>query len=244
MLTPPISLTGEWRHLAFASWRVDAALLAPFVPPGTTLDRWDGSPYLSVVGLSFLNLGVGGVPIPLHGKFAQVNLRFYVRRDVGGATRRGVVFLRELVALPSVTAAARLTTGEPFETTPVRQRLVFQPGEGREPSVVEYAWGEAAHEARITVVVAAGSGHPLPAGSQEEFFADRGWGYTAQRDGRTAEYRVEHPRWRVWRSENSVVAGELGAAFDPIFADVLRESPDFAFAAEGSAVAVHPPATF
>lgn len=244
MITPPISLTGEWRHLALVSWRVDPALLAPFVPPRTTLDTWKGHPYLSIVGLRFLNLGVGGVPVPLHGSFAQVNLRFYVRREVGGETRRGVVFLRELVALPTVAAAARLTIGEPFETMPVRERIVFQPDEGREPTVVEYGWGSGRQEGRVTLVVEAGSRRQLPAGSQEEFIAERCWGYTAQRDGRTAEYRVEHPRWSVWRSENTVVAGDLAAAFDPVFAEVLREPPELAFAAEGSAVMVHPPTTF
>ncbi|HKG96134.1 MAG TPA: DUF2071 domain-containing protein [Gemmatimonadaceae bacterium] len=244
MITPPISLTGEWRHLALVSWRVDAALLAPFVPRGTTLDRWEGHPYLSVVGLRFLHLGVGGVPVPLHGDFSQVNLRFYVRREVGGETRRGAVFLRELVALPTLTAAARLTIGEPYETMPVRCRVVFHPGEAREPTVVEYAWGSGKREGLVTLVVEAGSGRPLPAGSREEFIAERCWGYAAQRDGSTAEYRVEHPRWRVWRSENTVVSGDLAAAFDPVFADVMREPPDSAFVAEGSAMTVHPPSTF
>jgi uncharacterized protein len=244
LITPPISLTGEWRHLALVSWRVDDSLLAPFVPSGTALDRWEGSSYLSVVGLRFLNLGIGGMPVPLHGDFAQVNLRFYVRREVGGQTRRGVVFLRELVALPTLTAAARLTLGEPYETLPVRHRIVSQPDEEREPTVVEYVWGEGAREGRVTVVTAPGSGRPLPAGSLEEFIAERCWGYAAQRDGRTAEYRVEHPRWRVWRSENVVVAGELEQPFDRVFAGVLAAPPDSAFVAAGSGVTVHPPTTF
>ena len=223
---------------------MDDALLAPYVPPGTTLDRWEGSSYLSLVGLRFVNLGIAGVPIPLHGDFAQVNLRFYVRRLTGGEARRGVVFLRELVALPTIVAAARLTIAEPYESLPVRSNVAFQPGEQREPAVVEYLWGEGSREGRVAVVAEAGSARALPAGSHEEFIADRRGGSAAPRDGRTAEYAVEHQRWRVWRAETSVVAGDLASAFDDIFGDVLREAPHSAFVAEGSSVTVNPPATF
>jgi hypothetical protein len=34
-------------------------------------------------------------------------------------------------------------------------------------------------------------------GSHEEFIAEHYWGYTAQRDASTVEYRVTHPSWRV-----------------------------------------------
>jgi uncharacterized protein len=35
-------------------------------------------------------------------------------------------------------------------------------------------------------------------GSQEEFITEHYWGYTACGE-RTSEYRVEHPRWKIWR---------------------------------------------
>src|SRR3712207_7691259 len=62
-------------------------------PPRSTL-----FPYTTL----FRSLRAGGVPVPLHQEFAQVNLRFYVRREVAGELRAGVVFVRELVPRAAV----------------------------------------------------------------------------------------------------------------------------------------------
>ena len=41
------------------------------------------------------------------------------------------------------------------------------------------------------------------AGSHEEFITEHYWGYTARRG--CSEYRVEHPRWRLWTAEDDEV---------------------------------------
>ena len=35
---------------------------------------------------------------------------------------------------------------------------------------------------------------------REEFITEHYWGYTAQRNGGCTEYKVEHPRWNVWKA--------------------------------------------
>ena len=90
-------LRAEWRHLAMLNYAVDRSLLASLVPRGTELDEWRGRTYVSMVGFLFLGTRVLGVPIPFHGCFEEVNLRFYVRRRSGDEWRRGVVFVKELV---------------------------------------------------------------------------------------------------------------------------------------------------
>src|SRR5437764_633662 len=100
-------LTAEWRSLALLNYEVEPALLQPHVPPGTELDAWDGIAYISMVGFLFLRTKVCGVPIPGHRDFEEVNLRFYVRRMVDGAWRRGVVFLKEIVPRHAIAALAR-----------------------------------------------------------------------------------------------------------------------------------------
>ena len=94
-----VFLTAEWRSLAMVNYEVDPAVLAPFVPAGTELDEFHGRVFVSMVGFLFLKTRVFGIPFAGHQNFEEVNLRFYVRRQVGGEEgwRRGAVFVREIV---------------------------------------------------------------------------------------------------------------------------------------------------
>jgi len=78
-------------------------------------------------------------------------------------------------------------------------------------------------------------------GSEEEFLCQRGWGYTRQRDGGTIEYRVEHPRWRVWSRARHELVGPLETFYDQPLPAILSGAPKSAFIADGSAVTVHMP---
>src|SRR5262244_2296513 len=84
----PVFLTAEWLNLVLLNYVVSRSLLEPLVPTGTELDLWGGDAYVSVVGFLFSDTRVRGVAIPLHRTFEEVNLRFYVKRRVGGDERR------------------------------------------------------------------------------------------------------------------------------------------------------------
>src|SRR5882757_4261033 len=101
-------LTAEWKNLAMLNYAVDGSLLKRFVPAGTELDLFEGSTYLSLVGFEFNRSRIFGFPVPFHQAFEEVNLRFYVRRS----SKRGVVFIRELVPKFAVAAIARLAFNE------------------------------------------------------------------------------------------------------------------------------------
>jgi len=232
-----IFLTAEWRYISMLNFEVDPSVLRPFVPKGTELDERGGRHFISLVGFLFLDTHVLGVPAFFHRDFEEVNLRFYVRRDVGGERRHGVVFIRELVPLPLVAGAARLTYNEPYRTIPMRHTLVATEGELQS---IEFCFGEQRDECRLTLHVDAGP-QPMPPGSGEEFFSNRLWGYTKQRDGGTVEYRVEHSRWNVWSPATFQLDGPLAEFYDEPFASILSEAPASAFIADGSSVAVHLP---
>src|SRR5262249_56869663 len=118
-----IFLTAEWRHLAMLNYAVDRAVLEPHVPAGTVLDTYQGQAYVSLVGFLFLNTKVWGVPVPLHRNFEEVNLRFYVRRFSGEESRRGVVFLKEIVPRSAIAAIARVFYNENYVALPMRPPL-------------------------------------------------------------------------------------------------------------------------
>jgi uncharacterized protein len=102
-----VFLTAEWRYLAMFNYEIDPAVLAPFVPLGTELDVWYGKTYVSLVGFLFQNVRIGGIPIPFHLNFEEVNLRFYVRRKADDGWRRGVVFIKELVPRRAIAFVAQ-----------------------------------------------------------------------------------------------------------------------------------------
>src|SRR5262245_38215678 len=106
-------LTAEWRDLIMANYEVDPSLLASRVPAGTKLDLHEGKCFVSIVGFMFLDTRVLGFLVPFHVNFEEVNLRFYVRREVGEETRRGVVFVKEIVPRFAIAAVARTLYGEP-----------------------------------------------------------------------------------------------------------------------------------
>jgi len=222
------------------NYRVDASLLEPFVPRGTTLDLWRGTAYVSLVGFLFRDTRVLGVPIPLHRDFEEVNLRFYVRREAGGEARRGVTFIKEIVPRRAIAIVARLAYNEPYVALPMRHTIAAQANDDTAPSTARYEWRQRTGWSALTVE-ATGVAAPLEAGSEAEFITEHYWGYTRQRDGSTVEYHVTHPRWRTWAVSAAVVQGDLAALYGAELGAVLQRPPDSAFLAEGSAIAVHAP---
>ena len=230
-------LTADWRYLAMLNFEVDRSVLTPYLPRGTELDDRNGRQYLSLVGFLFLDTHVLGLPALFHRNFEEVNLRFYVRRKVGSEWRPGVVFIREMVPLFLVAETARLTYNEPYRTVPMQHTIVKTNGELQ---TVEYLFGGGRDRCRFALHVD-GPLYDMDRGSDEEFLCERGWGYTRQRNGGTIEYRVEHARWRIWRSARHELAGPLETFYDPPLPTILSSTPRSAFIADGSAVAVHMP---
>jgi uncharacterized protein len=219
------------------NYEVDPAILVPLLPNGTDLDDRDGRHFVSLVAFLFLDTHVLGLPAFFHQNFEEVNLRFYVRRMVGRESRSGVVFIRELVPLPLVAAAARLTYNEPYRTVPMRHKLVET--DGRLQSI-EHWFGGPRDQCRLALQVK-GAALEMAPESDEEFLSERGWGYTRQRDGGTIEYQVKHARWRVWLNPLFQLEGPLGEFYDARFASILSGVPASAFVSDGSPVAVHLP---
>ena len=228
-------LTAEWRWLVMLNYAVEPALLEPFVPRGTLLDFHEDKAYVSMVGFIFLKTRLLGVPIPFHRNFVEVNLRFYVRREVEGEVRRGVCFIKELVPRWAIATVARAAYNEAYVSLPMRHAIV----EGNSLSA-QYEWKHSGRWNGLSLQ-AKGEGQPLIPGSHEEFITEHYWGYTAQRDGGSIEYRVEHPSWNVWQAESAELDCNVAALYGAQFAEPLSRPPDSAFLADGSAVAVYKP---
>jgi uncharacterized protein YqjF (DUF2071 family) len=232
-------LTAEWRNLVMVNFAVEPEVLLPLVPVGTKLDYWNGTTFVSLVGFLFRNTRVLGIPVPGHITFEEVNLRFYVRRETGEETRRGVTFIRELVPRTAIALTARALYNEAYEAVDMRHQY----GEARDdgvPDRVEYSWKNKRGWTSIACTPA-GSGTSASPESQEEFITEHYWGYTRQRDGGTIEYQVTHPRWRVWNVDRPLITGDPEPTYGSSFAAIIRQPPSSAFLADGSQVTVFTP---
>ena len=215
---PGSFLTAEWRDLVLVSYEAPAALLEPLVPRGTELDRHRGSVFVSLVGFRFLDTRVLGCRLPGHVDFDEVNLRFYVRREVDGEVRRAVTFVKEVVPRRLIAAMARAGYNEPYVALPMTSEIATRDADGS--TRARYAWRSAAGDHHLEVL-ARGELRLPAAESDEAFITEHYWGYTRQRDGGTLEYRVAHPTWRLRTAATAAVEGDMGAFYGPAFAEIL-----------------------
>ena len=231
-----IFLSTEWRDLLMLNYEIDPALLQPFVPRGTELDSFEGTTYVSLVGLRFARTKLFGlISVPFHSDFDEVNLRIYVRRCEGSEIRRGVMFIREIVSLPAVTFLARLAYAENYRTLPLRHSINLTDSGGS----IEYSWESAS----------AAVSHPRA--NARHFISRR------RRQPRTIHLRTllglfappqrQLPRisrrsradGRIWRASSAAFEGDGAALYGSDFGSVLSQPPRSAFIADGSAVLVY-----
>lgn len=93
----------RWERLVFLHWRIDPAVVAPYMPPGVEPDVYDGDTWVGLIGFEMVGAGPGyGLPVPYVGTFGEINVRLYSRDGDG---RHGVVF-RSLEATRAAVVAA------------------------------------------------------------------------------------------------------------------------------------------
>ena len=220
-------LTATWRHLVLLNWRVNEDLLVPHLPSGVELDRWDGDCWASLVGFQFLHMSVKGVPAFGYRDFPEINLRFYVKRQVNGETRRGVVFIREITPHLMVGWVARALYNEPYTTMPMRQSV--DESHARYQLQIDGQW-------QGLGVRTAGAWRDQD--EAELFITEHYWGYNTQRNGDAMEYQVEHPTWRARSIEPDCLDLDIEKLYGEKWAQALGTKPDSMVFAEGSGVTV------
>lgn len=230
-----IFLAAKWQHMAMLTFEVDPVVLKPYLPYGTELDLYHNQAFVTLNGFLFENTKLlGVVPVPFHRTFEEINLRFYVKRKTAGHYKRGTVFIKEIVRLPTLAYAVNSFYKENYVTMKTWHDV--KPG-----SLYTYQWGEnfvsmeTDRKARIPRV-----------GSKEAFITHQheNWGFSRVNSTKTYEYQVQHPQWKLYLPNDirfSIDAEELfGIEFEPFINEKHLTS---AYLVEGSEVTVHFPTT-
>jgi uncharacterized protein YqjF (DUF2071 family) len=226
-------LTAVWKNLIMANYTVDPAVLSPFIPNRTALDRYAGNVYVSLVGFMFTDTRVMGLKIPFHINFEEVNLRFYVRYNDRGQWKRGTVFIKEIVPKPAISFIANAIYHEKYCTKKMSHYVDTSAAEIK----AGYQWKHRDKWNKLEVV-AADSATAMLAGSEEAFIAEHYWGYSRFDDTTTSEYNVQHEPWEIYPVKGFNVDCDLTALYGESFSSLNAAEPDSVLLAKGSAIAV------
>jgi uncharacterized protein YqjF (DUF2071 family) len=222
------SITAQWRKLLLVNYEVDPKVLDPFLPYDTEYALWNNKCYVSLVGFQFLNVRIGGVPIPFHTDFDEINLRFYVRRKSAHIWHYGVVFIKEIVSLPIVTFVANTLFTEHYETLPLKHDMKVTP----EKIAMEYQWKK--HEWQSFSIESGPSSHMIEDNTEEHFLTSQHWGFSKANDHKTIEYSVEHPRWSAYSTRRFDIKVDFRGTYGDRFAFLDNATPESVFLTEGS----------
>ncbi|MDD5201450.1 MAG: DUF2071 domain-containing protein [Terrimicrobiaceae bacterium] len=208
---PPV-MYQNWRRLLFLHWIRDVGEVQRTLPPGLTVDLWEGRAWLGIV--PFRMEGVRPrfcPPVPGLSNFLELNVRTYVR-DARG--RPGVWFYSLDCAQPLAVWTARAAFGLPYFSARMRERIddwiscdCRRPG-ARETARYAYR----------------GAGNPERAGegTLEQFLIERYRLFSA-RHGRLATGEVWHEPYWLQRAE---VARWSGAPLRQAGFDIADATPD------------------
>jgi hypothetical protein len=201
-----------WSDLLFAHWPTPAASLAALLPPGLTLDTWEGEAWVGVVPFRMPYLSIRGLPdVPPFTRLLEINVRTYVR--VGD--KPGVYFFSLDADNPLAVEVARRWYSLPylnarFDCDFTGRRLRY---------AVSRTDSRAAPGAFTGLYGPTGAARPAAVGSLEEWLTARYALYTVNRRGRLLRGDITHMPWPLAPAEAEIQVNTLAQSHGIVLAD-------------------------
>ncbi len=201
----------RWSDLLFAHWPVAVEEIAALLPPGLTVDSFDGYAWVGVVPfwmdrVRTRTAGESTIVVPTTGHFCELNLRTYVRSKVTGL--HGVFFFSLDAASVLAVLGARVLFHLPYFLASMRRQI-------RTNGAIAYesrrllTHRSARFRARYRGLgeVAA----PSAVGTLEHFLTERYCLFTSHK-GRVLVGDIHHLPWPLEAAEAEIEINELPAA--------------------------------
>lgn len=200
----PWVMTQTWHDLLFAHWPVSAASLRPRIPPGLTLDLFDGDAWLGIIPFHMTNVAPRAVPaLPWLSAFPELNVRTYVRV----AEKPGVYFFSlDAARLPAVLAARGLFN-LPYFMAAMRVHSIAA-GVAYTSRRIGAAPGQGEFMARYEP---AGPAYHASPGSLDDFLTERYCLYAPDRRGRLQRLEIHHPPWNLQPAAAEIAHNTMAA---------------------------------
>ncbi|MBD8078750.1 DUF2071 domain-containing protein [Cellulosimicrobium arenosum] len=226
----------RWESLAFVHRQVDPDLVQTWLPPGLTVDTYDGATWVGLVPFVMADVRLGPfAAVPGWSTFPELNLRVYVRDRTG---TRGVWFLG-LWCTRRLFVAGTRAAGVPYHHAraavdapaagPWRYR--FAATDGPEPFRVPH---QPARRRPLRFDATVHADETVDATSGLVQWLTARWNAYAVRAGRLWRFPVEHEPWTLrrgsvglWRTD---ALGRLGLPGDDPLVHVAAEPVHARFA--------------
>ncbi len=238
------AISARWRDIAILSWPIGDDCLVPFLPKSLVLDRWDGEAYISLVCLYVEGLRILELPV-WPRRFAEINLRFYVRPADTSDDRKGVVFLKQLVPHRLIAMGARCFFREPMSVLPAAMSHDFEPVEppnGDPRQRLRYGWLNHGRAEGLRVT-SSGATYLAKTASLDEFVTARYWGYNRRSGGRVRTYRITRDAWSLAPVIDYELECDARSLCGAPLGDAMSGPPASVLLATGSQARVHWPST-
>ena len=210
--TTPWTWRQNWYDLLFAHWPIPASALRRRVPAGLTIQEFAGTSWIGAVPFRMTGVMRRPLPdLPWISAFPELNLRIYVERD----GKPGVWFLSLDATNPLAVWAARRFFHLPYQHA--RIEFTRSPNDFHFVSQRKAASPPVNFEATYRPI---SEPAPAPAGSLEQFLAERYCLYASAPDGALYRSQVHHAAWPLQRAEGQVHAQELLAPHGLTLPDV------------------------
>jgi len=206
-----------WHDVCFMHWRADPEIVARALPPGITLDRFDGDAWLSVVPFWMSDVRPRFSPtLPGFARVPELNLRTYV--SVGG--RSGVWFFSLDATSRIAVESARILTALPY----FNARIATSERDGT------IAYSSARNDARAAAAglfdaryTPHGDIRDAAHGSLDAFLHER-YRLFSQRGSKLLTARIRHEPWQLQAIATTIETNTLG----DLIGHPLAPTPDYA----------------
>jgi uncharacterized protein YqjF (DUF2071 family) len=230
---PRILLTAHWTNLLVVNYETEKNFLKKFLPAGTELNDWNGKYIMSLVGFEFSKIKLLGIPSPFFRHFAELNLRFYVKRKMKNGWRKGVVFIKEIAPHKLIGKMAGWLYKENFIALPI---TAFTETAGLlKKTGYEFKLNgglnflKAATETEYSAIAPE---------SIEDFISDHYYGYTKLNGTKSKEFRVYHRPWKIHKVLSAEIQLDTKAVYGKEFEQWLHLQPLNTFLMDGSETTV------
>jgi uncharacterized protein YqjF (DUF2071 family) len=201
-----------WSDLLFAHWPAPVSQLEALLPPGLTLDTWEGEAWVGVVPFRMPYLSIRGLPnVPPFMRLLEINVRTYVRVD----DKPGVYFFSLDADNPIAVEVARRWYSLPYLNA--RFDCDFTSANVR--------YGVVRTDQRAAPGAFAASYRPTRAArlatpdSLEDWLTARYALYTSNRRGRILRGDITHHPWNLAPAEAEIEVNTLAQSHGISLAD-------------------------
>lgn len=197
----------RWTDLAYLHWPYPPDVVQALLPPGLTVDTFDGEAWVGLIPFVMRDVRIGPLPpLPWLSTFVEINVRTYVVDERG---RRAIWFWSLDVPRSAIVAVARTCFSLPY---------CWSIGASHDPAThhaqddhhryrMRRTWPGRGASADIGYRVGA------PVADDEvtdlDHFLSARWAMTTLRRGRIRYGRVHHERWPLHRVEDLTVTQDV-----------------------------------